>query len=366
MRINIIILALLMLASCKGIGKKVDNPPFPESDLRFTELSKSWDEGIPLGNGIMGALIWEKDKRLRISLDRADLWDLRPMENLDKPEWKYSWVQEQWQKDSYSKVQQMFDLPYDRNPAPSKIPGGAMEFDIAALGEIESVELSLKNAMCTIKWKNGATLQTFVNATDPIGWFRFSGADPAMVPGLIPPAYILEGESEAENPVSGQDLRRLGYSKGELNKGENSITYNQKGWGGFKYQISVRWEKESSNLEGCWSINSEFPGWEKQLLAESQTESAMNDGFDSQFEAHQNWWNDFWSQSWISLPDTLLNKQWYLEMYKMGAATGNGPLLYPYRRYGQPIMVNYHPGKATSTTTLIHNSATGPLTAQTE
>jgi alpha-L-fucosidase 2 len=324
MRINIIISGLLMLASCTGIREKDANPPFPESNLIFTELAKSWDEGIPLGNGIMGALVWEKDNRLRISLDRADLWDLRPMENLDKPEWKFSWVKEQWQKDAYSKVQQMFDLPYDRNPAPSKIPGGAMEFGIASLGEIESVELSLKNAMCTIKWKNGASLQAFVNATDQIGWFRFKGTDPAMVPELIPPAYTLEGESEAENPVSGQDLRRLGYSKGELNKGENFVTYNQKGWGGFKYQVSVRWEVENGQLEGCWSINSEFPGWEKQLPAESRTESAMNEGFDNQFESHQNWWSDFWSQSWISLPDTLLNKQWYLEMYKMGAATGNG------------------------------------------
>ena len=33
---------------------------------------------------------------------------------------------------------------------------------------------------------------------------------------------------------------------------------------------------------------------------------------------------NFWSQSGISLPDSVLNRQWYLEMYKLGAATGNG------------------------------------------
>ncbi|MEI7525113.1 MAG: hypothetical protein WCJ95_12325, partial [Mariniphaga sp.] len=54
-------------------------------NLEFPRLSTSWDEGIPLGNGMLGALIWQKDDHLRFSLDRADLWDLRPMENLSKP-----------------------------------------------------------------------------------------------------------------------------------------------------------------------------------------------------------------------------------------------------------------------------------------
>ena len=126
---------------------------------------------------MLGALVWEKDNRLRFSLDRADLWDLRPMENLDKPEWKYSWVKEQWEKDNYSLVQNMFDAPYDRNPAPSKIPGGALEFDISSFGEVQSVELKLENALCIIKWKNGVTLETFVSAESLAGWFRLKGTD---------------------------------------------------------------------------------------------------------------------------------------------------------------------------------------------
>lgn len=50
------------------------------SDLQFTQLAKSWDEGIPLGNATVGALLWQRDSALRFSLDRTDLWDLRPMD----------------------------------------------------------------------------------------------------------------------------------------------------------------------------------------------------------------------------------------------------------------------------------------------
>ena len=176
----IIVFCFLILASCKTNVNRSGLMPGSGSDLRFPQLASTWDEAIPLGNGMLGALVWEKDNRLRFSLDRADLWDLRPMENLDKPEWKYSWVKEQWEKDNYSQVQNMFDAPYDRNPAPSKIPGGALEFDISSFGEVQSVELKLENALCIIKWKNGITLETFVNAESPVGWFRLKGTEAGL------------------------------------------------------------------------------------------------------------------------------------------------------------------------------------------
>jgi alpha-L-fucosidase 2 len=319
---NLIVACFLILASLSC--NKKNSPPYSDTNLKFSDLPASWDEGIPLGDGMVGALVWKKDNRLRLSLDRADLWDLRPMENLNNPEWKYSWVKQQWEKDTYSKVQDMFDVPYDRNPAPSKIPGAALEFDIASFGEIESVELKLKNALCEIRWKNGVTLSTYVNAGNPVGWFRFTGLDSSLIPELIAPAYSLDEKAEAENPVTGQDLRRLGYPAGEIQKEDNSITYDQEGWNGFRYQVNVRWKKDKKNIEGCWSISSQFPDQELKETAEKTTENAFNESYSIQFKNHQQWWQDFWSQSDVTIPDSVLCKQWYLEMYKLGAATGNG------------------------------------------
>src|SRR3990172_8262182 len=98
MKHKIYLLIILTAFSCKTERNKNELMPPPEANLRFTELAKTWDEAIPLGNGMLGALIWEKDYKLRFSLDRADLWELRPMENLDKPEWRFAWVKEQWEK----------------------------------------------------------------------------------------------------------------------------------------------------------------------------------------------------------------------------------------------------------------------------
>jgi len=52
--------------------------PSPRSNPHLVAPIATWDEAIPLGNGLLGGLLWGGDSRLNISLDRGDLWDLRP------------------------------------------------------------------------------------------------------------------------------------------------------------------------------------------------------------------------------------------------------------------------------------------------
>ncbi|MGZ3822246.1 MAG: glycoside hydrolase N-terminal domain-containing protein, partial [Mucilaginibacter sp.] len=73
-------------------------------DLHFDTLAKRWDEAIPLGNGMLGTLVWQKGEHLRFSLDRADLWDLRPMKGLHRKEFSYQWVISQVKKKDYAPV----------------------------------------------------------------------------------------------------------------------------------------------------------------------------------------------------------------------------------------------------------------------
>ena len=290
-------------------------------DLRFPKLATTWDEAIPLGNGMLGALIWQKEDHLRLSLDRADLWDLRPMENLSKPEFSFKWVQEQVTNNNYKKVQEMFDHPYDQLPAPSKIPGAALEFETKGLGEVESVNLALDNALCRVKWKEGTTLETFVNASGSEGWFRFEKITPDFIPVLVPPQYRKVNTSSANDPVTGQDLQRLGYSQGEVTKEPGLLTYRQKGWNGFEYEVAVSWKYANGILVGTWTITSTFSDKAGQPTARKQL-SGLNgqSEFEKALQHHAVWWKNFWGKSSLTLPDATLEKQWYLEQYKFGSA----------------------------------------------
>ncbi|HBS86387.1 MAG: hypothetical protein A2W91_19425 [Bacteroidetes bacterium GWF2_38_335] len=313
----------LFLFFCSFVPQDKKPGPDKKFNLKFNSLPESWDKGIPLGNGMLGALVWQKDGKLRISLDRADLWDLRPMDNLDKPEWKFSWVLEQWKNNTYDKVQNLFDAPYDQNPAPSKIPAGALEIDVSKFGKIMSVELYLSDGLCEIKWNNRVKLLIYIRSDQNTGWIRLEGVPDEIIPEICPPLYHSEKESESENPVTGQDISRLGYDKGVLIKTENAATYEQPGWNGFSYKIALCWQKVKYAQEICWTITSAKAG---EMPKEDPLVSCINalkDGFFKSYLIHSKKWEEFWNRSDISVPDSVLQRQWYLEMYKMKAASGN-------------------------------------------
>lgn len=288
-----------------------------DSDLNFSSLASSWDEGVPLGNATIGALIWQKDSALRFSLDRTDLWDLRPLDSLSGTNYRFSWVKEQIQKKDYYPVQKKFDHPYDRMPAPSKIPGAAMEFSLAKLGKPSQVHLYLNNALCEATWADGTQMQTFVHATEPVGWFIFKNLKTELEPSLIAPTYKKTGISGEASPVSGQDLQRLNYEQGTITRKENQLVYHQKGYGDFSYDVVVSWEKQGNTLYGTWSITSSL----SEEQATTEVAEAIQRGLKQDYGQHLAYWDKYWAQSSVTLPDTVLQKQYQNEMYKFGSAT---------------------------------------------
>lgn len=288
-------------------------------DLQFKGLPTRWDEALPLGNGMVGALIWEKDGKLRMSLDRADLWDLRPTADLDQL--TFAKVREHVDANTYADVQRLGDLPYERDPAPTKIPGAAIEFDLSSQGAAISSRLFIREGVATVQWLSGATLTAFIHPSLPIGWFRLTGA--SLPPRLIPPRYADVQNKGEGNSVEGQGLARLGYAQGNLSVGDRRQTYVQKGWGEFEYQVTVQWKLEDGNLEGVWSITSNRApgetGSSSQLAGE-----ALSRGYETDLALARNWWSVFWAQSSIALPDPVLERQWFLEQYKFGCVARPG------------------------------------------
>jgi alpha-L-fucosidase 2 len=299
----------------------------PEHDLRFSHLPKIWDEAIPLGNGMVGVLVWEKDERLRLSLDRADLWDLRASRNMDLPEFRFSWILGQVRRGEYSPVQKLFDEPYDQDAAPTKIPAGALEFEAKVLGAVTSVHLDLQRATCEVRWSSGATLTTFVHATRPLGWFRFRNVPPDFAPRLRPPAYVTDTiAATGQNPtVDGQDLRRLGYTPPQVASTRGEITYHQRGYGDFSYDIYAHWRRpQQGELEGVWSISTNASYDRSTIVAKQVCSQARRRGYTSDRKSHLTWWQRYWHQSEVTLPDTVLERQWYLEQYKFGSVARRG------------------------------------------
>ncbi len=305
---------LLFFASCSSV-----DGPSPVNNLKFDSLAKTWDEGLPLGNGWLGALVWQKDGVLRFSLDRADLWDLRPVPELSLPEWNFKWVMQKWLEKDYGKVQELFDYrAYDNAVTPTKIPGAAIEFYWNHSADFAGTQLNLADATGNVIWPDGVELKVFVHATKPLGYFRFSGIPEDFDLKLVPPVYQDENESGKIDVVGGQDLRRLGYPQGKVTGLPGKLVYRQEGAPGFYYLVSVEWSRKGNTLTGTWSVSSSLSDKKGEPDASRATSDAPV--FTKALIEHRNWWRDFWAKSDISVPDPVLQKQWYLEQYKFGSA----------------------------------------------
>ncbi|HXK92492.1 MAG TPA: glycoside hydrolase N-terminal domain-containing protein, partial [bacterium] len=277
-------------------------------DFHFPRLADRWDEAVPLGNGMLGALIWQEGSILRFSLDRADLWDNRPVENFQKPEFTFAWMYQKILEKDIQSVQDLIDKPYDRDPAPTRIPAGRLELDQAAFGPVQAVTLDIQQALGTVQWESGVQLQAFVHADRPVGWFRLQGYDKSVVPRLIPPPFSGDEASgnQQANSLSGHTLQSLGYPAPEVINGKDSLTYRQKGWGGFEFVIHCAWRQtDAKTFDGAWAIVSNAREKNPAAVAEREVTRALRRTFSDDLASHARWWKKFWEQSAIAIPDPL-------------------------------------------------------------
>ncbi|MBS1921194.1 MAG: glycoside hydrolase N-terminal domain-containing protein [Bacteroidetes bacterium] len=283
-------------------------------DLHFDSLAKRWDEAMPLGNGWLGALIWQKDDKLRMSLDRVDLWDDRPMPEINQLTFK--WVAEKVKLNQYDSVQKIGDEPYKIYPAPTKIPGAALEFDINSFGKVVSNELDIEQAICRVRWDSGVELETYVCAQSNHGVFIFRNVNDTINIQIIPPPYHSGKEGVTGNTVEGQGLESLGYQKGNIVREKNFIQYYQPCNNGTSYTVTVSWHFTNHEIRGKWHISK----------TDSENQSQQTESTDTTLASHVKWWKDYWNRSSVSLPDSILERQYYLDMYKFGCvARSNTP-----------------------------------------
>lgn len=321
-----VILLLLFLPSL------LSAQPGMQHNLNFSNVPAKWHEGLPMGNGLLGCLVWQKDGKLRLALDRADLWDIRPMQGLNRPEFSYDWVSAQVAKKDYGVVQEYFDAPYEREAGPTKLPGGALEFTIPDWNTAEEllVSLDIGTGLSFLQWPDGRRFETFVHAEKKEGWFRCKGfPDPASCFKLIAPQFGLNREASEANSVQGSDLARLGYPQSEPFERKGVWLFHQSGWGGFSYEIAVCIRQtKPREWEGVWSISSHFPQKMNVDRAENTVKKAIKLGFDQSFEASKKWWVAYWKKSSVALPDPVIEQQYYRDLYKFGCtARENGPMI---------------------------------------
>ncbi len=291
------------------------NHPRPEHGLHYDTPAMVWDEALPLGNGILGALVWGDGHPLKITLDRTDLWDLREIPEYHSPEFSFAQMRKWHEEGRHDDLERVYEQPYHR-PAPTKLPGGRIEMDLPDEAKFESADLDIATGVATVRFSGGIEVRVtiFGEASEPVGMISVRGGRPKEV-RLVSPFGGHSGIPE-------ETVRALGYPAPEETSGDNWRLYLQRTTDGSSFGAAVRWRESSGQWFAAWSIISSRERGEPLASAKLHVLDALRAGTGAWPTG--DWWRLFWSKSSVTLPNKLLERQWYLEMYKLGAGSRRG------------------------------------------
>ncbi len=113
-----------------GTAQTIDNDSGAKTWAALRQTSNRWDEAVPLGNGIVGTLVWKKGDNLRLTLDRADLWDLRPVKEFSGPNYTYKFVCDAVANKNMKPVYEMIDARTGKDTAPPRFQQVPLSFPL--------------------------------------------------------------------------------------------------------------------------------------------------------------------------------------------------------------------------------------------
>jgi len=298
---------------------------FSEYDLIFDKPVKRWDEALPLGNGMMGILVWGDGQPLKLSLDRADLWDARPVKEWQSPDYNYKTMRRWVKEGRIDLLHKLYEESYDKNAAPTKIPAGRIQIDFPDGVKVDSSRLGLKNAVASVYLSNGSIVSIFQHAQKPIGILKIEKPGKLTQIKLNAPQFGGAVKSGEFNSLNTGSLARLGYPAPKEIKSNSGRSFEQQGWGDFRFAVSLKWKNNpDGSLECAWSIATTNESDNPLTLAEERAQAALAEGFSILKTTHTKWWTGFWKQAGIFVPNPLIAKQWYLDTYKFGSTARRG------------------------------------------
>lgn len=289
--------------------------------IELTAPIDTWDEAVPLGNGLTGGLLWGKNNTIRLSLDRGDLWDERPA--AEKDWWKkhpYAEGKKFVDQKQFDLINKLWDDPYN-GVTPTKLPVGRMEIDLDPDKKVQSFALNLATAEGSAQFADGTRLDAFFSATEPVALLRISGPPPLAVRLRSPMDVFRSEKANSAGPSSGGTVADLGYSEAKHGAASTAQWYIQEAAEGLVYCVCTESRRIDHETLIAVAITSTSDSADPLALARKRCSSALGRGYDAMLKPHCEWWRDFWMQSSVHLPDQNIQRHYNLCKYFYGAAS---------------------------------------------
>jgi hypothetical protein len=285
----LITLGLATPAPAAPASPRIDWPAFlARHDLVWSRLPTEWQEGAFLGNGLLGAMVYGEGKNLlSFEVSRTDLTDRRT----------------------------------DPHPmrAHPRLPVGRVVIETAGAITGFTGRLDLWNAelIGTLVTDRGQVrLRSFIHAEQPVLIVEMDPSagerDARFVwrPDLAIRERIVIRKGETILP---EDLNPAPYVE---ERGAMRVSVQRRTAGGAH---AVAWQTDNRRL--ALSIATSHPDDGCRQLARDAVERAWREGPARLRRTHRAFWNAYYPQSFLSIPDTRLESFYWIQMYKLASAT---------------------------------------------
>jgi alpha-L-fucosidase 2 len=270
-----------------------------------------WEEGLPLGNGRVGVMAWGDGAPLRLTLDHADLWDLRINDAFRAdPEYSYAALRRLIAEGRFDEAVELFEARERRdNPlAPTKISIGRAEAHVGSSG---ACRMSLDIDRALVEGRLGPEdarqgFAVFVHRDRDLICLRGASGEPRL--RLVPLAEMTPGMADLGHPAP-------------------TLTQQGDVWVCAQELI----EGPSCAVAWCASGSDTFLAVglapEPSQAVERATASvlgAREQGFDGLLREHLAAWERFWAGSAVHLPEQRMELLWYYGVYLLACSARPG------------------------------------------
>ena len=327
--LNFLFLILILGQPADGSGEnplfKVDASYLSRHDIVYKTPAYEGYEGFPIGNGDLGGMVWNNKNGIEAQINKNDLFD-EPNE------------------ESQSTL---------RGGAHLSIDLGTPAYDWMYLSNFDG-RLSLKNAEVTLVAKTSfkeSNLTSWVSTEKNVWFFQIKTSDISPIIERTKIRVSLERWGSRAFPGwYGQYSQNttIGLGGTQLKIEGKDIVLEQ-GFKGLRFAVVCRILGENSTPEIISSHRAELETDSKgnhdltvmvTMVSSNESDNPAKSAIElldrSEIktiqkikEDHQQWWNNFWEQSFVHLGNDYVENIYYLRRYLMGSSSrGKYPVVF--------------------------------------
>ena len=263
-----------------------------------------------MGNGDLGALVFGKEN-ICFSLDKSTLWDNRPAPETQGKNFNYANMVALFKSGTEEDWKEFLRIFNDcaSHSTPTKLNAGKLVFKLAPT---LATEFFLDITCGEVRISDGKrVIKSFVCADKKVGVALLNEDIDFTVEF---PEYYYRKEIVEDGKVK---VQGLAYDRPKILHIENIVIYlheNGESYFGIAY-LEKRIDKKKQLFYYVFNEQTE-----QEAIADIKDAfSACNKSYDELLKEHTLWWQEFWAESAVSIPDKKMERAYYLSQYLFGS-----------------------------------------------